>query len=428
MNQSTLPFKPLGQLKLINSEGQSVYTSADPNTSQEIPCLKQDIIPEEDSEAGNIPRDYLERLKGFEDQNRRILRMMQFMVKAGRTNERFLQELDHDFSAQTSHISSFQDAFLGFRKDTREWAQFMNTTLDFTQGHFSERLSLQALEIQQIKHVLEKLNSDLREMIVKGDRQTLIEATTARPATGASVNTEAQGEMRAEAQIQTNKPIEVDKLFSDGAAAMSSSQIGQLIKFLKAKRKEAVKKERLLEQEIARKESEDKVIPLNMNGSNVQIRQGDLLSMLGIPQQAPKDQRPSKDGEKSQALPRQAQASKQSTSKGKNRSNQNTGGRYQAKQSQKQATSKEKPQTFSTQKPPRHRNQAQGGPGPKSTLTMRPRPSIPADPTGWQTVYPSHWRRPPLNAVEDPWFRGPSYPGARWGQYTAPHPQYPLGY
>ena len=126
---------------------------------------KVEMVPEHGTEGSNISADYLSRLQGFEDQNKRILRMIQFMIRAGATNERFLQGLDHDFSAQTSQISDIQEAFTKFQRDTREWAQFVNTTMDFTQTHFTQQLAVHAQEIQEIKDVMERNNKDLRELI-----------------------------------------------------------------------------------------------------------------------------------------------------------------------------------------------------------------------------------------------------------------------
>ncbi len=40
-----------------------------------------------------VPQDYLYRLQSYEDTNKRILRMMQYIIRVGKTKEVILEEL-----------------------------------------------------------------------------------------------------------------------------------------------------------------------------------------------------------------------------------------------------------------------------------------------------------------------------------------------
>ena len=95
MDQSTLPYKGLGRLKLFSAQQNSSPaqdSQLEPVIAQsqqeelQIMSSKVEMVPEHRIDNSNIPAAYLSRLQGYEDQNKRILRMVQFMIQAG-TNQ-----------------------------------------------------------------------------------------------------------------------------------------------------------------------------------------------------------------------------------------------------------------------------------------------------------------------------------------------------
>jgi len=87
----------------------------------------------------DIPNECLGRLAAFESDQNRILNMMRFMLKASRINEELLKELDKGVNLQNIQMQNSQEAFYKFYQDTHSWAEFVNTTLEFNQSHFSEK-------------------------------------------------------------------------------------------------------------------------------------------------------------------------------------------------------------------------------------------------------------------------------------------------
>jgi len=104
-DQSTTDLREVTRLDMCNSDAR--------------------IRPEEEIQVehrkladGDVSHEYLERLAAFEDGQNRICNMMRFMIRAGRTNEEFLRELDKDFSQQNAQVQTTQEAFLKFHQDT----------------------------------------------------------------------------------------------------------------------------------------------------------------------------------------------------------------------------------------------------------------------------------------------------------------------
>ncbi len=112
---------------------------------------------------GDVSHEYLERLAAFEDGQNRICNVMRFMVRAGRTNEEFLKELNKDFGQQNAQVQTTQEAFLKFHQDTHSWAGFVNATLEFNQAHFTERIGTLSKEIVGVNNFLESLYSGIKE-------------------------------------------------------------------------------------------------------------------------------------------------------------------------------------------------------------------------------------------------------------------------
>ncbi len=135
------------------------------NTGTRIRSEEEIKAERVDNRDGEVPPEYLERLAAFENGQNRICNMMRFMIRAGRSNEEFLRELNRDFGQQNIQVQTTQEAFVKFYRDTHSWAGFVNTALEFSHSHFAERTATLSKEISEASEFIRSLYSGIKEKV-----------------------------------------------------------------------------------------------------------------------------------------------------------------------------------------------------------------------------------------------------------------------
>jgi hypothetical protein len=182
------------QMPIVLAESLPDQSTNDPREVNRLGLCNSDarIRPEEEIQVeheklddGDVSHEYLERLAAFEDGQNRICNVMRFMIRAGRTNEEFLKELNKDFNQQSAQVQTTQEAFLKFHQDTHSWAGFVNATLEFNQAHFTERIGTLSKEVMRVNNFVESLYSGVKEKMEEFElRLGALEARQASQPTG----------------------------------------------------------------------------------------------------------------------------------------------------------------------------------------------------------------------------------------------------